>query len=69
MRIALILALACSASPALAQNAPGKRVITAARMIDVLTGKVIEHPAIFVGEGWPHHRHRRCAHRANGAAT
>ena len=51
MRIALILALACSASPALAQNAPGKRVITAARMIDVLEGKVVEHPAIFVDEG------------------
>ena len=51
MRIPLILALACSASPALAQNAPGKRVITAARMIDVLEGKVVEHPAIFVDEG------------------
>ena len=46
MRIALILALALSASPALAQ----KRVITAARMIDVLEGKVVEHPAIFVDD-------------------
>jgi imidazolonepropionase-like amidohydrolase len=46
MRIALILALALSASPALAQ----KRVITAARMIDVLEGKVVDHPAIFVDD-------------------
>lgn len=46
MRIALIVALALSASPALAQ----KRVITAARMIDVLEGKVVEHPAIFVDD-------------------
>jgi imidazolonepropionase-like amidohydrolase len=46
MRIALILALALSASPALAH----KRVITAARMIDVLEGKVVDHPAIFVDD-------------------
>jgi imidazolonepropionase-like amidohydrolase len=46
MRIALILALALSASPALAQ----KRVITAARMIDVLEGKLVDHPAIFVDD-------------------
>ncbi len=39
------IAVALSA-PASAQNT----VITAARMLDVLTGKVVEHPAIFVGE-------------------
>ena len=46
MRIALIVALALTASPALAQ----KRVITAARMIDVLESKVVEHPAVFVDD-------------------
>lgn len=35
-----------AANPALAQ----KSVITADRMIDVLTGKTVEYPAIFVGE-------------------
>src|SRR3546814_7454179 len=35
--------------PAKAQDAPGQTVITAARMIDVLTGKTVEFPAIFVG--------------------
>ena len=29
--------------------APQKTVITAARYLDVLTGKTVEHPAIFVG--------------------
>lgn len=42
----LALALAASATPASAQN----RVITGARMLDVLTGKIVEHPAIFVGD-------------------
>lgn len=42
----LALALAASATPASAQN----RVITGARMLDVLTGKIVEYPAIFVGD-------------------
>ena len=32
-----------------AQEATGQTVITAARYIDVLTGKAVEFPAIFVG--------------------
>ena len=35
--------------PAQAQDAAGQTVITAARYIDVLTGKAVEFPAIFVG--------------------
>lgn len=38
-------ALALAASPAGAET-----VITAARMVDVLTGQVVEHPAIFVND-------------------
>ncbi len=41
--------LAAATAPAQAQEAQGQTVITAARYIDVLTGKTIEHPAIFVG--------------------
>lgn len=37
-----------SASAA-AQDGTGQTVITAARYVDVLTGKTVEHPAIFVG--------------------
>lgn len=38
------------AVPAVAQDsAAGTTVITADRMVDVLTGKVMEHPAVFVG--------------------
>ena len=37
-------ALFAASSPAYAQNT----VITAARMLDVLTGKIVEYPAIFV---------------------
>ena len=40
------VALTAAAMPAAAQNS----VITGARMLDVLTGKIVEHPAIFVGE-------------------
>ena len=40
------VALTAAAMPATAQNS----VITGARMLDVLTGKIVEHPAIFVGE-------------------
>jgi imidazolonepropionase-like amidohydrolase len=43
----LAIALAATTVPANAQNT----VITGARMLDVLTGKVMEHPAIFVDEG------------------
>lgn len=35
--------------PAQAQEGSGQTVITAARMIDVLTGRTVDHPAIFVG--------------------
>ncbi|WP_428629022.1 amidohydrolase family protein [Sphingopyxis sp.] len=41
--------VAASATPAFAQEATGQTVITAARYVDVLTGKTIEYPAIFVG--------------------
>ncbi|NIJ36715.1 imidazolonepropionase-like amidohydrolase [Sphingopyxis panaciterrae] len=35
--------------PATAQDEGGRTVITAARYVDVLTGKTVDHPAIFVG--------------------
>jgi imidazolonepropionase-like amidohydrolase len=44
------IALAAVAVPAAAQEAPKNTVITAARMLDVLTGKTVEYPAIFVGD-------------------
>ncbi len=47
---ALAIALAVVATPAIAQEAPKNTVITGARMLDVLTGKVVEYPAIFVDE-------------------
>ncbi len=37
------------ATTAAAQDGSGQSVITAARYVDVLSGKTIEHPAIFVG--------------------
>jgi len=37
------------AATAAAQDGSGQSVITAARYVDVLSGKTIEHPAIFVG--------------------
>ncbi len=40
---------ALMAAPAQAQDASGKTVITAARYVDVLTGKTVDYPAIFVG--------------------
>ncbi|MEQ1539435.1 MAG: amidohydrolase family protein, partial [Sphingorhabdus sp.] len=39
-----VCAIGLASTPAMAQNT----VITAARMIDVLTGKIVEYPAIFV---------------------
>lgn len=42
-------ALALLASTALATSATAQSVITAARMIDVESGRVVEYPAIFVG--------------------
>jgi imidazolonepropionase-like amidohydrolase len=45
----LAIALAVAAVPATAQEAPKNTVITGARMLDVLTGKIVENPAIFVG--------------------
>jgi len=41
--------LAVAAVPAQAQESTGQTVITAARYVDVLTGKTIDYPAIFVG--------------------
>lgn len=41
--------LAVAAAPAQAQDSTGQTVITAARYVDVLTGKTIDYPAIFVG--------------------
>ncbi len=38
-------------SAATAQDAPQRTVITAAKMVDVVTGKVTEYPAIFVENG------------------
>ncbi|MBL0924825.1 MAG: amidohydrolase family protein [Sphingomonadaceae bacterium] len=45
----LAIALAVAATPTAAQEVPKNTVITGARMIDVLTGKVVDNPAIFVG--------------------
>ena len=41
--------VAATTAPAQAQDSGGKTVITAARYIDVLTGKTVDYPAIFVG--------------------
>jgi imidazolonepropionase-like amidohydrolase len=38
-----------AAAPVVAQETPKNTVITGARMLDVLTGKIVENPAIFVG--------------------
>ena len=40
---------AAAMAPAQAQESSGKTVITAAHYIDVLTGKTVDFPAIFVG--------------------
>ncbi len=45
-RLALALAALLPATPAAAE----KVVVTADRMVDVLTGKVVESPAIFIGD-------------------
>jgi imidazolonepropionase-like amidohydrolase len=47
-RILRVSAIALGAG--LASSAAAESVITAARMIDVETGRVVEHPAIFVGD-------------------
>jgi imidazolonepropionase-like amidohydrolase len=49
----ILAALAASVLtvPAIAQDAPQRTVITAAKMIDVATGKVTEFPAIFTENG------------------
>ena len=39
------IALAAASAPASAQNT----IITADKMIDVLTGKTVDYPAVFVG--------------------
>ena len=46
MRILIGLAALALAAPASAE----KVVVTADRMVDVLTGKMVEHPAVFVGD-------------------
>ena len=46
----LSAALAAVTVPATAQDTPRQTVITADRMIDVLTGKIVANPAIFVDE-------------------
>src|SRR3546814_10938427 len=58
--------------PAKAQDAPGQTVLTAARMIDVLTGKTVDFPAIFVGAdrhitNIPHTRPERCGERKSSS--
>ena len=45
LRVSAIALAAATAAPAAAES-----VITAARMIDVESGRVVEHPAIFVGD-------------------
>lgn len=45
LRVSAITLAAATAAPAAAES-----VITAARMIDVESGRVVEHPAIFVGD-------------------
>jgi imidazolonepropionase-like amidohydrolase len=47
---ALLTGMALAATPLQAQEAPKNTVITGARMLDVLTGKMIANPAIFVNE-------------------
>jgi imidazolonepropionase-like amidohydrolase len=49
MGIGSIALLGAAGTGIAAQDAPSQTVITAARYIDVLTGKTVEHPAIFVG--------------------
>jgi imidazolonepropionase-like amidohydrolase len=49
MGIGSIALLGAAGTGIAAQEAPSRTVITAARYIDVLTGKTVEHPAIFVG--------------------
>jgi imidazolonepropionase-like amidohydrolase len=44
-----LASVALVAAPVLAQATAGQTVITAARYVDVLTGKTVEFPAIFVG--------------------
>jgi imidazolonepropionase-like amidohydrolase len=46
----LAIALGAVTTSAMAQEVTKNTVITGARMLDVLTGKVIEYPAIFVNE-------------------
>ena len=49
LALASALALSGAALSAAADNAPQQTVITAARYLDVATGKYVEFPAIFVG--------------------
>ncbi|WP_373488745.1 amidohydrolase family protein [Blastomonas sp.] len=50
--LTLAAALGAVSTPALAQEAaPTRSVITAARMVDVTTGKVIDYPAVFTENG------------------
>lgn len=49
LRGIMLGSVALVAASAAAQAPAGQTVITAARYVDVLTGKTVEHPAIFVG--------------------
>ncbi|WP_188235750.1 metal-dependent hydrolase family protein [Sphingopyxis sp. LK2115] len=49
MGIASIALVGAASTGAAAQEAVSQTVITAARYVDVLSGKAVEHPAIFVG--------------------
>ena len=49
--LSIVAALAAAAVTVSAQEAPQRSVITAANMVDVVTGKVTEYPAIFVENG------------------
>jgi imidazolonepropionase-like amidohydrolase len=49
--LSIVAALAAATVPASAQEAPQRSVITAAKMVDVVTGKVTEFPAIFTENG------------------
>lgn len=49
-RLSPLATAALMAATALSAPASAETVITAARMVDVLTGQMVDHPAIFVGD-------------------
>ena len=62
MRILIGLAALALAAPASAE----KVVVTADRMVDVLTGRMVEHPAVFIGDDGRITSRRGRAHGALG---